>query len=191
MILDDYHREIYIAPRRKLGKECYAYCMDGFFSENRGKPGDMAHDVGLPSCHCCDYFMLGENAISFLEISDLEHAKEKFDKGHPDYSKKLRGEIFRKDVATENLLKLYGSLLVLCWFASLCHHEKERLRPKNYHFFLIVPRASKNMDARMLSRIEQRLQNKMGGVAPGFKKVQVVYSDKFRQKVELYESPPA
>ena len=53
--------EIEIADR-PLGSRYKAYRMDG----GRQKP-DMRAEIGLGTCHCCDYFKMRGNVIILIE----------------------------------------------------------------------------------------------------------------------------
>lgn len=198
MKLSHYYKEIYITQTEKLGGGHRAYCMDGW-PEARGSDGDMARHVGLPSCYCCDYFMReNDGAISFLEISEMLRTKKEFKNRYPKISRTTDGdaELFQEHIVKECLLKLYGSMLVLCWFASRVPSEAERLRSQKYNFFLIVSDAHKHRDAKMLDGITKMLSGRMKGMAspkhgaPGvICEVRVVSAKKFKERLDAV--PPA
>ena len=198
MKLSDYCKEIYITPTEKLGEGYRAYCMDGG-NKGRGSDCDMAHHVGLTSCHCCDYFLQndGDN-ILFLEIKDILQTKQTFAKRYSKIPRNANGnaELFMWHIANECVLKLYGSMLVLCWFARCCSSEGARLRPKQYHFFLIVPDASRNKDAKMMDGIKRRLDD-MKNIASKkhsaygiVRDMDVLNAEEFEKKLKSGAVPP-
>lgn len=125
--------------------------------------------------------------------------KENFKNRYPEISRAETGtdELFREHIIQECLLKLYGSMLVLCWFANRCPSEASRLRPREYNFFLVVANASKFKDAKMLDGIKRKL-NRMQGVAsskhgaPGVIRIaDVLSAEKFKEQLESDAVPPS
>ncbi len=90
--------------------------VDGKTESSNGR--SLYAEVGCGSCHCCDYILLkreGEKGkrIHFIEISDLGE-KEHF--LHKKYryvkNQENRRRIVREEIIREQVLKVYGSLVV-------------------------------------------------------------------------------
>ena len=193
-----YYKEIYITPTEKLGGGHCAYCMDGG-NKGRGSDCDMAHNIGLCGCHCCDYFMTGNGgAISFLECSEILRTKEKFKTYYPNISRTEPGnsELFLEHIVKKSILKLYGSMLVLC-FARRHSSEAENPRPQEYNFFLVVADASKPQDTKILDGIKRKLNSmrgiasEEGGASCVIREVHVLNAEEFRKRLESRAVPPA
>ncbi len=156
----DYYQKAMISQNKPVGEDCYAYSMDGHPDEKRGGHRDMAKHVGLPSCHCCDCFIFEENAISLIEITDIWGTKKKLEKEFSYLTPKNRADFFIENITTENTLKMYGSMAVLCWFARECKTMENNLK-KRYNFWVVIPDAKSKHASKAIKRIEIKLKHKL------------------------------
>lgn len=153
MKLADYYGEIYVTQNEKLGDGCHAYCMDGGITGRSDKGGDLACDVGLPSCHCCDYFVIEKCAVSLLEMTEIGITKKNMKNRYPYIPEDKRDEFFHEFVAKENILKMYGSMLVLCWLAHVCAAMPDNLQQRKYNFILVICGGAQEWDIKALEGI--------------------------------------
>ena len=135
-----YKRQVRISKKEPL-EGCYAYCLDG---HPDGRDSDsVSCNVGLDSCHCCDYFFVEEvvdktgkkiKAISLVEIKNLSIEKQKLTKAWGDYffGRKKKGSNPNKDATCyykeatglyEKAAKFYGE-------AANIHEEVANLHKK-------------------------------------------------------------
>ena len=198
MKIFDYHRQIYMegAP---LGDNCCGFLLDT--QSDDGDGDDMAKHVGLPSCNRCDYFVFEKEAVALIEIKNLSGAKESIRKKYKyiPWDKDADGEIaknlFKKHIAESCVLKLYGSMVVLCWFANCCEVAAKNLcmRRGKYKFLLVMEYA--DHDVRVLENMRLSLQEELGnrikGVASGFvAEVLILNRRLLKKKIEDDAVPP-
>ena len=140
MKISDYHQRVYLDKNKPLEKKCFAYCMDNH-PDMRGGKYDMAKHVGLPSCHCSDYFYFEEDAVCFMDMTQIIKTKANMKERYSYISWDKNSEIkfFNEFIAKENILKMYGSMIVLCWFAGQCEIMKRCIDSrKKFKFFLVI-----------------------------------------------------
>ena len=115
-----------------------AYRMDW---HNDDKHDDMRQMSGidLGNCSCCDYFIILDRYVALVETTHLGGTVKRLEEEckcmkMPEYGTKkyLRGEILR-----ENVMKVYGSLLMLCRLSAICPSIKDGLKDKEYHIWII------------------------------------------------------
>ncbi len=109
----DYYQVAMISQDQPLGEDCHVYSMD-MHPDSRGGEYDMAKHVGLPSCQCCDCFIFEKESISLIEITDILRSKERMEKEFLYLSPENKEDYFYANIAKENMLKMYGSMAVLC-----------------------------------------------------------------------------
>lgn len=142
MSLEKYKEPIEVACK-PLGGSHLAYRMDG----GRNKH-DMKGDVGLDSCHCCDYFSPHGDVIVLIEETQLI-LTIKNTKGKYSYlSDKDKEKFINTSIRQENLLKVYGAMLVLCRLAAQCHSAKQIMQGKKYDFWLVASGMDSSGDDR-------------------------------------------
>ena len=129
-------------------KNRQAYRMD---STSSGQ--NMRQEVGLGTCNCCDYFMIGaDNTIILIEetqlVKQIKGLKSKF-----HYLKSTdQKQFIDKYIQQENRVKAYGSMLVLCRLAAICSQAKNLLGTKKYKFWLVVTGMNAPQDTRFLNQ---------------------------------------
>ena len=208
--LYDYCRQVCISDKIPLSEKenIFAYCMDGC-PDIRGENNeyDMACYVGLPSCHCCDYFFFEEDAISLVELTEIRITKKNMksrygkilgSKISDELSEEIISKLFQKLIADKNLLKMYGSMTVICQFSKKCKIMRNECDSRHYkiNYWLVIYDGRKQ-DIKALDRIgkeiESRLNERLKGVGgkgkDGVKKdnfvngVGVLLPDKLHEKI--------
>ena len=201
MKISHYWREIYITEGVPLGGDSYAYCMDNH-PERRGGKFDIPCNVGLATCHCCDYFSIEGDKILFIEITDLLRKKQNFKKdNHSLFQQEVDGEtekyLFGEFVVHENTMKMYGSMLVLCWAAHECDELAKRLdllrkRKCQYEFLLSVP--CEKHDTMILDKlrfdVEEKLKKAMLGRTSNRIVACVLRCDELKDRIKSGAVPP-
>ena len=186
--LADYKRQAFISEDEPL-EGCYAYCLDGH-PDTRGGDYDMAKAVGLPSCHCCDCFILEKDAVSLIEITEISEDKRSIKWGLDDYlAPALREKFFRKKfLPMECMLKMYGSIAVLSRFAFKCSDKQGGRLVGKYKFWLVIHGAGIK-DAKGLDLVRRditiALREKLGSVLSDFlaEKVDVLVPQALQKRI--------
>lgn len=137
-LLDKYLEQIEVAGEPLKGEAFKAYRMD----DGRNKP-DMRKDVGLGTCHSCDYFKVRtrdqEEVVVLIEetrlMATVENYKEEY-KAIVDEKKKK--ELLIQRVRDENILKVYGSLFTLCHGATKYPELSDLVAGKKRDFWLVA-----------------------------------------------------
>lgn len=142
MPLEKYKEPIEVACK-PLGNGYKAFRMDG----GRHK-SSMQASLGLGSCHCCDYFFPHGEVIVLIEetqlISTINNIKEKYSY----LIDKDKEKFVNTSIRQENLLKVYGAMLVLCRLAARCHSAKQITQGKKYDFWLVASGMDSSGDDR-------------------------------------------
>ena len=171
--LYDYHRQVCISDKVPLSKkgDVFAYCMDGCPDpRNENNKYDMARYVGLPSCHCCDYFFFEKHATSLVEITEIRITKKNI-KSHYDeilsskmcdeLSEEAESKLFQELVADENLLKMYGSMTVICKFSHKCKIIRSECDSRHHkiNYWLVIHDGHKR-DIKALDKISKEIKTR-------------------------------
>ena len=113
-------------------KEEQAFRMDG-----KGDK-DMRPLAGLGTCNICDYFIIRDDTVILVEETDIVAKKHELDKICAEWKDRKNAEKFiDKSMRNENVLKVLGSLLVLCRLASKCEDVKNIFHKNKYDFWLV------------------------------------------------------
>lgn len=125
----------------------------------------------MGSLHCCDYIVVKENTVLLIEDTnliqkkkDLESKKRKclcFIQG-----KENKDKFFVRIIKDENLLKAYGSLLLLCRLKSQSTEAKKLMQDKETHFWLVVNDGT-FPDPRVLDNLKDRISGSLGSLVYG------------------------
>lgn len=187
MNLAEHKQRVRLDRKRRLGKECRAYRLDGH-PNKRGRKYDLAKKVKLSRCNCCDYFMpLKGDQVAFVEITEVLGAIQSFMKKHACIFQKLnqddKGVLCSDFIVKRNVLKLYGSMVVLCSVMRCCKDAKDILpEVPQYHYWAVWDKVNKQ-DFRILKNIRTDLENQLGGIlGPG--RVVVLPSDDLQKHIE-------
>lgn len=142
MSLEQYKEPIEVALE-PLGDGYEAFRMDG----GRNKP-DMRVHLGLGSCHCCDYFLPHGKAIVLIEETQLILTIKGIKEDHSYLKHEDKEKFVNTSIRQENLLKVYGAMLVLCRLAAQCHSAKQIMQGKKYDFWLVASGMDSSGDDR-------------------------------------------
>jgi len=159
-----------------------AYRMDGVGSE---RP-DMRLDIGLGTCHCCDYFTIQGNDILLIEGTRLLKSIENY---QSEYDSMLEGEkkdrFFNRRIRDENTLKVYGSLLVLCRWAAQHSEVADSITGKKHNFWLVVSDAESGEDQIAMDSIKPILFESLRSALRGdlIGEVEVLTPSQFKSKL--------
>ena len=140
---------------RPLGGGYKAYRMDG----GRQKP-DMRAKIGLGTCHCCDYFKMRGNVIILIEDTRL---MESISNSKEEFNAMIEGEkkekFLNRKICNENILKVYGSLIVLCYWMRKHADISIFMDHKKYDFWLVVSDMDKDDDRIAFDNFRDQLFN--------------------------------
>ena len=111
--------------------------------DGNNKPDDMRTDIGLGTCHCCDYFKIRtrnqKEVVVLIEetqlMKTLDNCKEEYDAMVDEEKKK---EFLKRRVIDENILKVYGSLFTLCHGAAKYKELLDLVAEKKHDFWLVA-----------------------------------------------------
>ncbi len=113
-------------------KEEQAFRMDGEGDK------DMRPLAGLGTCKICDYFIIRDDTVILVEETDIVAKKHQLDEICAEWENRKNAEDFiDKSMRDENVLKVFGSLLVLCRLASKCEDVKNIFHKNKYDFWLV------------------------------------------------------
>lgn len=136
--LDKYLEQIKVAGESLEGEAFEAYRMDG----GRNKP-DMRTDIGLGTCHCCDYFKIRirdqEEVVVLIEETRLNETVDNYKEEYKAIvDEKKKKEFLIQRVRDENILKVYGSLFMLCHGRAKCPELSDLVAGKKHDFWLVA-----------------------------------------------------
>ena len=133
--LEKFLEPIEIADQPLDGEYNKAYRMDGVSAE---KP-DMRLEIGLGTCHCCDYFTPRGGDVILIEetrlIKTIRNYEEEYDAMIPAAQKE---KFFNRRICNENTLKAYGSLLVLWRWSAEYKEISESIGGKQHNFWFVA-----------------------------------------------------
>lgn len=148
---------------------------------------DMAKHAGLSSCPKCDYFYVNKETVYLIECTDIPRKKEDWTMKVEAFEKRnlasapkgikgwtvgaealrfiasaekrdeIKDSLFEDSVVMENILKIYGSLVVFYRFAQGCERMREAINDWKYEFILITKAKEHFMGMEM---IENKLSKK-------------------------------
>ena len=111
-----------------------AYRMDG----GAGRP-DMRKDIELGGCHCCDYLIIREDTVILIEetrlMKTIENYQEEYDAMVQEDEK---NKFYNRRIRDENILKVYGSLIVLLLWKAAHDTVSDLINGKRYNFWLVA-----------------------------------------------------
>lgn len=144
--------EIEIADR-PLGSRYKAYRING----GRQKP-DMRAEIGLGTCHCCDYFKMRGDVIILIEDTRL---METISNSKEEFNAMIEGErkekFLNRKICDENILKVYGSLIVLCCWMRKHADISNFIDEKKHDFELIVSDVDNDDDRIAFDNLQDQL----------------------------------
>ncbi len=96
-----------------------AYKMDGC-----APAPSMRKRAGLGTLHCCDYVRIDGEKTILIEDTQLGKTMVRLQEKYDSMEKEKREEYIRERIKSENCLKVYGSLLVLCRLDKWSEHRE-------------------------------------------------------------------
>lgn len=152
--LERFLEPIEIADQPLDGECNKAYRMDG---GNAEKP-DMRRAIGLGTCHCCDYFTIRGGDVILIEetllMKTISNYKEEYNAMIPAPQKET---FFNRKICSENTLKAYGSLLVLCRWSAKYKEISESIDGKQHNFWFVASDVETGDDEIAFDGIADRL----------------------------------
>lgn len=127
----------------------------------------MRKDIGLGTCHSCDYFKIRirdqEEVVVLIEetrlMATLENYKEEYD---AIVDEKKKNKFLRRRVIDANILKVYGSLFTLCHGVTKYKALSDLVAGKKHDFWLVASDSNEHdalADEHMSDQIYQDLQS--------------------------------
>ena len=128
------------------------------FLKMDNSPG-MRESANLGPCSCCDFLVIGNDSILFIEETDLllyiKNSKAAVNYLNNDDKEKF----VRKQILHENRSKIYGALLVLCRLAHAHQDVKDVVNSKAHTFWLVVRGHISNEDRIYFDSLRHRLES--------------------------------
>ena len=174
MSLKKYRDVIYLAGLPVPNK--YAYHMDGKHCSY-----DMRIDAGLGSCSCVDYFKPQGDSILIIEESQMKTKITGYKNEYGYLKSADQINVARKRLLNEIHLKVYGTLLVLCYLSEICKSAKSLLQNKNYEFWIVISEKIPISEKRFFENLKNNLIGALGNLKV-VTDVKVVFIEDFRNK---------
>ncbi len=127
--------------------------MDGVSAK---KP-DMRLDIGLGTCHCCDYFTIRGGDVILIEETLLMKTIRKYKEEYAMIPAPQKEKFFNRKICNENTLKAYGSLLVLCRWSAKYKEISESIDGKPHNFWFVASDVETGDDEIAFDGIADRL----------------------------------
>ena len=164
-----YEQEVGVCEEKPLKGKVYS--LDGHPCARDSKHG-MSVGVGLPACHCCDCFIVGQEEIVFIEIKGL--LKEKA--GDSDHFKWL---------LEKTIMQVYGGMAVLGRFAFRADDSERKILNREYYSFLVVLRGENSIDSQVFDYYRIDLKNRLQSVlSETLKRVDVLFPSQFEEEIK-------
>ena len=143
---------------KPLSDECKAYYMDG----GRGvrEMPDLRADVGLGSCHCCDYFLPHDESVLLIEETRLFETEKSLKEQYHYLNDEHKKEFSKEKFFSKYHLKVYGSLLVLYRLANKYPCTKKLIHGRKYCFWLVVSQMN-SRQMKVFDNLVNKLQTKL------------------------------
>ena len=111
---------------------------------------------------CCDYIVVKENTVLLIEDTNLIQKRNDLERKCLCFiQEKEDKETFSvKIIKNENLLKAYGSLLLLYRLMSQSTEGEKLIQNKDIHFWLVVNDGS-SQDSRVFDNLRDTMQNSL------------------------------
>ena len=164
-----YEQEVRVCEERPLKGKVYS--LDGHPCARDSKHG-MSVGVGLPACHCCDCFIVGQEEIVFIEIKGLLKEKE----GDSDHFKWL---------LEKTIMQVYGGMAVLGRFAFCADNDERKILNKEYYSFLVVLQGVDSIDAQVFDNYRIALNQRLRDVlSKTLKRVDAIFPSQLEEEIK-------
>ena len=147
-----------LAPVRKV------YRMDD------NSPGsNMRKSAGLGTCNCCDYFTFDNTeAIILIEETQIVDQIKNLNIKYRYLKIGERNRYIKEIIKRENKLKVYGSLLVLCYLArNLTKNEEALALSRKVDFWLVTSGSETDDNWKILDNFKDELLQDLRGALTG------------------------
>lgn len=167
--------------------EYQAYKMD---STNQNL--DMRKSVGLGTCHCCDYFLVRDDFIVFIEETRLFDRVRRIKEDYHYLKGQPQRDIINDRIRERMQLKAYGSMLVLCRLAEKCVTAKNLIQDKKFHFWVVVSNINLTKDETQFDYLKDSLRGKLKSLLGGklLDDVNVLSPEMLKKKLSENETAP-
>ena len=150
--LDQFIEPIKVADE-PIGNGYEAYKMDSSNEDN-----DMRKMVDLGTCHCCDYFLPGDNSIILLEETQLLKKVEEIRDKYRYLNDQDKDKAVNDRIRERMQLKAYGAMLVLCRLMAKCSSARKLIQSKKYHFWLVASSINSDEEKRFFDHLKDSLR---------------------------------
>ena len=132
----------------------------GYRMDNEGGACGMAEHADLLHCNCCDYFRAIDGAAVLIETTALMRWKEAKEKEYAFLGAQADEFVWRL-VKSENRLKIYGGMLVLCRHARRSPEVAEMTGGEECKFWLVVSDATGPQVGRIFRNLRAELRQEL------------------------------
>ena len=155
----------------------------GYKMDGNGVP-DMRRHAGMGGCSCCDYFIENGDSVVLIEETRLLETIKNLKKEPADRARAI--------IRDENVLKVYGALLVLCRMAADFPGFQKITQAKKFHFWLVVSDAQ--FRSMLIGVHNLGLPSSLSGplgsaLGKGFE-IKMVSADELKTEISNYLATP-
>ena len=164
--LDKYLEQIEVAGESLKGEAFNAYRMD---DGNNKSNDDMKTEIGLGTCHSCDYFKIRtrnqKEVVVLIEETRLMTTFKAYKKECDAIvvDKERKDKFVERRIRDENILKVYGSLFTLCHGAKKCPELSDLVAGKKHDFWLVASDSNEH-DAPVAGYMADRIRQELRGL---------------------------
>jgi len=156
---------------------------EGYKMDGNDVP-DMRIHAGMGGCRCCDYFIENGKSVVLIEETRLLETIENLKEEPVDRARAI--------IRDENVLKVYGALLVLCRMAANFPGFQKITQTRKFHFWLVVSDAqfrSMLIGVQNLG-VPTSLSGPLGSaLGKGFN-IKIVPADELTTEISNYHATP-
>ena len=125
---------------------------------------------------CCDYILVWGDSVILIEDTHLQGKVNELAEGLRGLGQKKEDEYTLKFLQTENTLKFYGTMLMLCHLSAQFLSVREALDGKTYKFWVVATSKKGKSSHYGLGHSKgpdwiTKLDGSMKGVKGGFPKI--------------------
>ena len=132
------------------------------------KKNDMRQLCGMDGSACCDYVLLRkDSSVVLIEDTRLGATVEDLEKEFGGLERDKEQEHILRTLRRENVLKIYGTLLMLCRLCSQFSSVQETLAKKEYDFWLVATDGNVGANYAKGRNLQTRLEGTLGKVVSG------------------------
>ena len=164
-----YEQEVRVCKKKPLKGKVYS--LDGYPCLRDSKHS-MSVSVGLPACHCCDCFIVGEEEIVFIELKGILKEKE----GDKDHFDRLLQQV---------IMQVYGGMAVLGRFAFRADDSERKILNREYYSFLVVLRGEDSINSQVFDYYRIDLKGRLkSALSKTLKRVDVIFPPQLEEEIK-------